>query len=275
MPWFKVDDNLSGGDKVGRIPRGRRRAALGLWVLAGSWSARYLRDGVVPAHMIAELTATEADARTLVECGLWHSSGHDCGDCIEVAPGDYLFHDWSRYQPTRAKVESAREAAAERQRKAREKSAESRALADVSQRDEPEQVRESQRDTRDVTVLPTRPDPTPSKEASREIVTSVDARDANASPNCSAHEGMGDTAPACGGCARAREHHDVVTRRRNAERASADAAQRAADRAAEVARCRLCDDAGYVGTAVCHHNPHAAGVAAVGAAAVRAARTSA
>lgn len=80
---------------------------MGLWVLAGAWSADNLTDGHVPAFMVGELGCTRRNARHLVDAGLW----------IEV-DGDYQFHAWNEpgRQPTRAEVEEAREA--ERKRKA-------------------------------------------------------------------------------------------------------------------------------------------------------------
>jgi hypothetical protein len=105
MPWFKVDDNLALDDKVLSIPRSIRTAAMGLWTLAGSWSAHQLRNGHVPKYMISELAGTKRQADALVEAGLWRS----------VDDG-YAFHNWVKFQPTREEIEAAREA--ERVRKA-------------------------------------------------------------------------------------------------------------------------------------------------------------
>jgi hypothetical protein len=97
MPWFKVDDNFYDHPKIKSIPRRHRGTAIALWVLAGSWCARYLTDGVIPAEQVLDF-GTKRDATNLVDAGLW----------IPV-PGGYQFHDWAAYQPTRTYVEGERE----------------------------------------------------------------------------------------------------------------------------------------------------------------------
>lgn len=132
MPWFRVDDTFPHHAKV--LAAGN--AAVGLWARAGAWSMQQLTDGFVPTH-VARTMGTPAEARRLVEAGLWHQE--DDG---------YRFHQWEGRQPSRAKVEADRHAATERQRKARD-AAKSR--------------RESQRDkgVSHGPPDPTRPDPVP------------------------------------------------------------------------------------------------------------------
>jgi hypothetical protein len=40
VPWFYVDDGFSDSKPVLNMPDRHRLAACGLWVLAGSWSAK-------------------------------------------------------------------------------------------------------------------------------------------------------------------------------------------------------------------------------------------
>lgn len=105
MPWFKVDDKFHSHPKVMELPLG----AIGLWTLAGTWSADYLTDGEIRLGQIRRLGGTEDDAAELVKAGLWEST-----------EDGYKFRDWHDYQPTRESVESEREAAKERQRRRRE-----------------------------------------------------------------------------------------------------------------------------------------------------------
>lgn len=149
MPWFKVDDSFESHPKVKAIPRARRIKAIGLWTLAGSWSARQLTDGFVPAYMLDELAASKTEANTLVEVGLWSS-----------VDGGYVFKDWHDWQPTKAKVEADREAAKERMRSARERkrgsrSADVRANESVTPTNGSREVRSTPG-----SLTPTRPDPT-------------------------------------------------------------------------------------------------------------------
>jgi len=105
MAWFKVDDKFHTSEPVKRIPRSERMGAIGLWTLAGSWSADHLKDGYVPAFMIEELGGTTRQADALVTVKLWR----------KVRDG-YRFTEWEEWQPTREQVETNRRA--ERDRKA-------------------------------------------------------------------------------------------------------------------------------------------------------------
>jgi hypothetical protein len=102
IPWFKVDDQLHAHRKA----RLARKAAMGVWVLAGSWCADNLTDGFVPASVLP-LWGTRADARALVDAGLWHPSEKD-------GERGWQFHDWHEFQPTAESVRAEREAARER-----------------------------------------------------------------------------------------------------------------------------------------------------------------
>lgn len=104
MPWFKVDDGFHGHPKVMDLSLN----AVGLWTLAGSWSAKYLTDGYVPAKTLRRLGAAESDATELEQAGLW----------LPVEEG-WQFKDWSHYQPTKEEVEAERLAARDRMKKVR------------------------------------------------------------------------------------------------------------------------------------------------------------
>lgn len=95
MPWFKVDDSFHAHPKV----LAASPAALGLWVVAGSWSGGNLSDGFIPDHVIPRLLPDAAPlARELVAAGLWRRTR-----------GGYRFHDWNAYQPASSDVRAMRE----------------------------------------------------------------------------------------------------------------------------------------------------------------------
>lgn len=109
MPWFKVDDKLHDHRKV----RTLGVSAIGLWTLAGSWSADNLEDGFVPDAVCARWDKNyRALAGRLVDAGLWS---------VAEKQGEqgWQFHNWDEFQPTRDKVVAEREAAKERQKKRR------------------------------------------------------------------------------------------------------------------------------------------------------------
>lgn len=95
MTWFKVDDSFHSHPKV----LAAEPAALGLWVVAGSWCGANLTDGLVPEHVLPRLLPDAVSlARQLVACGLWRR-----------AKGGYRFHDWAAYQPTREEATAVRD----------------------------------------------------------------------------------------------------------------------------------------------------------------------
>lgn len=151
MVWFKVDDGFWGHPKVMPLSP----SAVGLWILAGTWSSSYLTDGAVPVGMVARFGATLDDAGELVAAGLWHE-----------AEDGFQFHEWAEYQPTKEDVEAEREAARERMRAVRARRKGVRANSD-ERSDEPDANKPRSSD--DVRLTPTQPVPSrpePSKEGS-------------------------------------------------------------------------------------------------------------
>lgn len=104
--WSRLDDGFFEHPKViaaGRDPRD-------LYLVALTYAARYLTDGLIPAGVIESLalTAGAADAwdaaARLVAVELW-----------EEVPGGYLIHDWHDYNESGAAVRERRRKNAERQ----------------------------------------------------------------------------------------------------------------------------------------------------------------
>ena len=146
MTWFKVDDSFYDHPKVFDAPD----CALALWVRAGTWSARNLTNGFVPAGMPARLCDDPDTAvADLLRRGLW----------LRAKGGGYQFHDWADYQPTAAQVLELREKRAEAGRKGglakadKQTSSKSQASASGGAKQN---------------AAPTRPDPSPSSGSSRE-----------------------------------------------------------------------------------------------------------
>jgi hypothetical protein len=140
MPWFKVDDGLHAHKKA--VKAGVE--AMGLWVLAGSWSADLLTDGFVPDYIAARIDPNyKKNAARLVAARLWVPDEHD-GD------SGWRFHDWKTKQPSSESVLEEREAARTRMQRVRaNKKAGSADVRPNTERTSPE-----------VRVTPTRPDPT-------------------------------------------------------------------------------------------------------------------
>lgn len=110
MPWYKVDDGLHSHPKARRAGL----AALGLWTVAGSWSAQHAQEGFVPNWFAAGWPNGRKRATELVAAGLWHAGERD-------GEAGWWFHDWEHFQPSRAEIERDREHNRERQKRFREK----------------------------------------------------------------------------------------------------------------------------------------------------------
>ncbi len=87
MGWFKVDDKLHDHPKT----RKAGKAAMGVWVLSGSWSRDNGTDGFIPAGVLTRW-GTKSDAARLVAAGLWFADEFD-------GEAGWRFHDWDRFQP--------------------------------------------------------------------------------------------------------------------------------------------------------------------------------
>lgn len=145
MSWFKIDDGFHCHPKA--LAAGN--AAIGLWTRLGAYSSDQLLDGFVP-DAIAKGYGTRLELKRLLAVRLLQPGEHP-----DFGPGYYL-HDYHDYNPTADTVRATRDAAAERQKRWRERKAsvtplrdgDSNGVSSPSRRDAP----------------PTRPDPTRKEE---------------------------------------------------------------------------------------------------------------
>ncbi len=237
MPWFYVDDGFSDSKPVMNMPDRHRLAACGLWVLAGSWSAKEELDGFVPDSKLRQL-----GSRAPVLAALTDSGPMSAPLCARIA-GGIQFNSWEKWQPTKAeldaeRIENARKREADAERKRAERAAKNDGSPELVRRRrkgrntvtssnaasrpsddgaEPvscptRQVTDVQRDSRagaGARLDPTRPDPTrrTSVETSRGRVTLADARGPR--PPCPDHEENSDGP--CRPCRRRREWDEAQT----------------------------------------------------------------
>lgn len=163
MPWFKVSDDLPSKPETTRIPRAHRTSAIGLWALAGAWSAQQLTDGHIPRHMVDELAGRDEDAAWLVNAGYW-----------EVVDDGWRFVVWAPEQPLREAVLEQRRKNAEKVKNWRSRNRGSNSVTN----------RGTNPGTNQHVTLPpsrpdpTRPDPTPETDSGDYLshVTQGDAR---------------------------------------------------------------------------------------------------
>lgn len=118
ITWFKVDDGFWRNRKPNRISPRQRLGAVGMWVLAGSWSADQMTDGAIELDDLSSIfpgiseRVLLANAAELVRVGLW-----------DVQPdGGWRFHDWEDCNPTKVLIVARRESDAQRKRSQRRSS---------------------------------------------------------------------------------------------------------------------------------------------------------
>jgi len=106
MGFATVDDRLFGHPKA--MAAGLE--AMGLWVLANSWSCAFDKQGFIPSQLPETLKAKPALADRLVEVGLW-----------DVVDGGWMMHDWQDWNLTAAERLRKRRLAAKRVARHRDK----------------------------------------------------------------------------------------------------------------------------------------------------------
>jgi hypothetical protein len=160
MPWFMTDDKFHSHKKTVRATAAGV-APVGLWVLAGSWSADQLTDGFIPEYIAIRIDPIgwKENAEALVRAGLW------VVDEVDGEPG-WRFHEWEERQPTREKVLEKREAAKARMERLR--SARKGGSQDVranNERTDSELRAKFADGSQQVRSTPTQPSPTHPKES--------------------------------------------------------------------------------------------------------------
>jgi hypothetical protein len=190
MTWFKVDDSFYDHPKVFDAPD----CAVALWTRAGSWSARNLTDGFVPAGMPARLCDDpETAVKELVRRGLWARTS-----------GGYRFHNWAEFQPSREDVEAERKSARERMRNLRQQRKASGLTANGSPSVRPNTSRTHAE--RSGEVRNPRPDPSRRDGGTGRSLGELPPPRSGSnppSPRCEQHLDVDDPPP-CGPCADAR-----------------------------------------------------------------------
>lgn len=184
MPWFKVDDGFHGHPKVVELTL----EAVGLWTLAGSWSAHYLTDGIISTKTVGRLGGSADLAEELVGAGLWNRAGND-----------YAFRGWAEYQPLKEVVEAERASARARMATARALKLGVQPNTSGTSPEVRKRARRTQPEVRVAPTLPSPPDP-PEGEPSR---------------FCMKHPA--GTSEPCGPCGDARALHEIWLRIRKAQ----------------------------------------------------------
>lgn len=245
MPWFYVDDGFSDSKPVMSIPDHlvrvpMRLAVCGLWVLAGSWSAKEELDGFIPMSKLKTLRAPRSVVEAITSPGAL-----DAPLCDPKVDGIQV-KNWQKWQPTKAEIVAKRKREAEKKRNQRR-----RGRNFVTGIDDQMSPGDIDGDTEDPSEFvspgespsPTPPHPNPFNPLVdlRGGVTSVDA--SRPRPHCPDHEENYEGP--CRRCGLRREWDEA-----HAEHSAADELERKRVAKAATAQglrdCPLCDAAGWV-----------------------------
>lgn len=115
---FNIPLNFYDGGEVNSIPKRVRAAAIGVWALAGDYSATQLTDGYVGPEMLRAFGCTPPIRAALK--ATTNSRGEHSPLWEEARDGGVQLTNWPKWQRTRAEVTTYRESEAERKKAARD-----------------------------------------------------------------------------------------------------------------------------------------------------------
>ena len=255
MPWFYVDDQMADSKPVLAMPDRYRLAACGLWLLAGSWSAREKLDGYVPKGKLRQLLA---DTRQpLVEIlkstdGTYEPLWEDGRD------GGGQLTQWDRWQPNAAQMRRKRDANAARLREWRKRNpdqparANKRGRAHVGSEDTDDGISGSVNDGAPANLCNALQTDTPipiplvvtlGGDSAVGSEHSRNGADAPPPPTCPEHSNPDHPAP-CRACQRVRQYRDSEALKVREERVQAERKRSEWERG--IHRCQLCNDTGMI-----------------------------
>ena len=96
LAWVRLDTAMPRNHKVLALlsmPQGHRAAFA--WMCSMAHAGEQGTDGFIPTSALPYIHARTADAKRLVEVGLW-----------KQCPGGWLIHDWADYQQTNAETQA-------------------------------------------------------------------------------------------------------------------------------------------------------------------------
>lgn len=83
-----------------------------LWLCSIAYASRNRTDGIIPAAHLPQLSDRRQPAKlasVLIEQRLWHQPGHDCPRCPQPLRGNYVIHDYLKWQRSAARIDEVSE----------------------------------------------------------------------------------------------------------------------------------------------------------------------
>jgi hypothetical protein len=93
LPWVRLDTQFASNPKILYLVEDKKFRAAFVWAASLGYAGSHGTDGFLPAACLPFLHATKADAKALVEVGLWL-------ECV----GGWEINSWAEFQPTNAEL---------------------------------------------------------------------------------------------------------------------------------------------------------------------------
>ncbi|MFC9768813.1 hypothetical protein [Rhodococcus jostii] len=110
LPWVRLDTQFASNPKILELISAKKHRAAFAWVASLGYCGAHGTDGFIPDLALMYVHATKADARDLVEVGLWRQCN-----------GGYEVNGWLEFQASddeaKARSDKARKAAEARWKK--------------------------------------------------------------------------------------------------------------------------------------------------------------
>ncbi|WP_195173514.1 hypothetical protein [Mycobacteroides abscessus] len=89
LQWVRLDSQFASNPKILYLIEDKKFRAAFVWTASLGYAGTHGTDGFLPKACLPFLHATKADAKALVDVGLWIES-----------PGGWEINGWSEFQPS-------------------------------------------------------------------------------------------------------------------------------------------------------------------------------
>lgn len=102
LPWVRMDTSLPDHPKILALVDGSKdgRSTAFVYVCSMAYAGKHGTDGFIPREALSRINGRVADARRLMEVGLWRED-----------PGGWLINGWDEYQVSDEEAKQRRERA--------------------------------------------------------------------------------------------------------------------------------------------------------------------
>jgi hypothetical protein len=89
LPWVRLDTQFPTNPKILYLVEDKKFRAAFVWTASLAYAGSHGTDGFIPTSALPFLHGTKADAKALVEVGLWRE-----------VDGGWEINSWAEFQPT-------------------------------------------------------------------------------------------------------------------------------------------------------------------------------